>query len=64
MTPDIREILEEYKKMIHGSEFDFHRQIQSLKEHEESMDRAKEITRIAIDSAYKKWFIRILGIDG
>jgi hypothetical protein len=37
----LREILEKYKREIHGSEFDFHQKGFSLNAHQEQMDKAQ-----------------------
>lgn len=50
----IEEIVEDYKKMIHGSEYDFHRKIQTLREHEESMARASEIITASLLQVFRE----------
>ena len=50
----IREILEEYKKKIHGSEYDYHSKHHTLTQHEEFMNTAQLQAEAEIKEAIKE----------
>ena len=50
----IRSIIRDYKKKIHGSEFDFHAKTASLEEHNIFMDKAEDFVITQIEAEFQK----------
>lgn len=52
-----KEILEKYKKFIHGSEYDYHCKSATLEEHNKYMEQALTQALASLDSYYKQKFL-------